>query len=748
MQMAVRLAAAVVALVAAVLVGVAPGAYAQTPVGGYLKVPGAAGCDGDEEICRTPYPRFQGMSAEAASPDGRTIYVVATSGSRAGLIVPARRGGRGRLSFPGLGCEKGALGCVRLEPDGLVQAIRISADGRFLYALTRRRLLTIRVGEDGALAAPEAAMTLSPASSFNELALSPSGRHLYVVLASGDPEDAGGVVGFEVDPQAGTATRLPAPGGCARSAEAAAVSDLADCQVARPIGRPHVATVSADGLWLYVGSTQIEGGLAIFGLDAGTGALRQSPGPEGCMSLEAAGCTRMRGPSYVSALATAGPLLYAGGYTFGEDDTFATVAALRETAAGLEQLDGPGSCAWTRPGRACMSAPSLGFDLGGVVVIGERLLAASESLTVLHRGSRGELARTSDPAECVNRRRPCFPLTRYPFESVLPAPGAPNVLYANTSSAILRLVEAERPARGGVGPRVLFTDLDGSGVWRVRPAGRGLEALGVSRACRYESFGEVAASRNGRFAYTRNLGCRRHPNGIVVARVGGAERLVVRAPGDVEADHPSLDRAGRLLAYHRERRIHERVEVLDLRSGRRRVVARGARSPEFGPHGQIAVERATINPAEELGVSPGPGAQGWDIVDLAGRRRPLTREPRCRSSVRGLRGCDVDDHHMSWTPRGDLLFLRDRVLYKTDCDEDCGSRITSTWLMRVRPGAPPRRVRRLRTDVAAIAVSPNGRALAFQRFRTIWVQRVSGGPPRAIADGFEPVWMPARARRG
>jgi hypothetical protein len=748
MQMAVRLATAVVALFTAVLVGFVPGAYAQAPVGGYVKVPGTAGCDGQEDICRTPYPKFDLMSAEAASSDGRTIYVVATTGSRVGLIVPARPGGRGRLSFPGPGCENGALGCVRLEPDGVVKAIRTSPDGRFLYALTRRRLLMIRVAEDRALAAPEVVMTLSPASSFTELALSPSGRHLYAALESGDPQDAGGVVGLEVDPQTGAAARLPAPGGCARSAEAAAVPDLAGCQVARPIGVPHVATVSADGLWLYVGSIQFEGGIAIFELDGGTGALTQSAGPEGCMSVEAAGCTRMRGPSYVRALATAGPVLYAGGYSFGNDDEFATVAALRETAAGLEQLERPGSCAWTRRGPTCINAPLLGVNLSGVAVFGERLLVASESLAVLHRGPRGELTRTSDPAECANRRRPCFPLTR-DFESLLSVAAAPNVLYANTGSAILRLIEAERTARGGGGSHVIFTDPDVSGVWRVRPTGHRLEALAVSDACRSDVHEEVAASGSGRFAYTsHSFPCRRRPRGIVVARVGGPERLVVRAAVDGEVDHPSLDPAGRWLAFHRARGIHERVEVVDLKSARRRVVARGARWPVFGPNGRIAVERATINPVEE-NLPPGPGAQGWDIVDLAGHRRPLTREHRCRSSARGLRGCDIDDHHMSWTPRGDLLFLRDRVLYKRICSEDdCRSRVASTWLMRVRPGAPPRRVRRVRTDVAAIAVSPNGRALAFQRFRTIWVQRLSGGRPRAIAEGLEPVWMPARGRGG
>jgi hypothetical protein len=453
----------------------------------------------------------------------------------------------------------------------------------------------------------------------------------------------------------------------------------------------------------------------------------------------------MRGPNYVRALATAGPLLYAGGYSFRDNDSFSTVTALRETAGGLEQLEGPGSCAWSRRGRTCKSAPSLGFPLNGIVVIGERLLAASASLAVLHRGSRGELARTSDPAECANDRRRCFPLTR-DFQSVMSVPAAPNVLYANTGYVILRLVEADRPARGGRGPRVIFTDPEGSGVWRVRSTGRGLEALAVPRGCRGDVHEEVAASRGGRFAYTSNsFPCRRRPRGIVVARVGGPERLVVRAAVDGELDHPSLDPTGRWLAFHRERGIHERVELVDLRSARRRVVARGARRPVFGPHGLIAVERATINPAEDL-VSPGPGAQGWDIVDLAGHRRPLTREPRCRSSLRDLRGCDIDDHHMSWTPRGSLLFLRDRVLYKRVCSEDCRSRVASTWLMRVRPGAPPRRVRRVQTDVAAIAVSPNGRALAFQRFHTIWVQRAGGGRPRTIADGLEPVWMPASAR--
>lgn len=39
------------------------------------------------------------------------------------------------------------------------------------------------------------------------------------------------------------------------------------------------------------------------------------------MSLAAAGCTPIRGPSLVRAVATAGPLLYVGGYTFDDDDS-------------------------------------------------------------------------------------------------------------------------------------------------------------------------------------------------------------------------------------------------------------------------------------------------------------------------------------------------------------------------------------------------------------------------------------------
>ena len=211
--------------------------------GGTLRQqPGKAGCTsftGSRGACRRG-PALKFPESVVASRDGKSVYVAATSGGVA--IFDRSRSGV-------LTQKRGRAGCVS-------QTIR-----------SRR------------LCAPAKALR-APIS----LAISPDDRQVYVAALQ---DDAVAVFHRRAD---GALEQPAGRAGCASRAGQG-------CAKARALDAPTGVTVSPDGRNVYVAAFGVRGGVVVFDRDPRSGALRQKPGPRGCVAdtLEARGCRQAAG---------------------------------------------------------------------------------------------------------------------------------------------------------------------------------------------------------------------------------------------------------------------------------------------------------------------------------------------------------------------------------------------------------------------------------------------------------------------
>ena len=140
--------------------------------------------------------------------------------------------------------------------------------------------------------------TRASGKSARGVAVSPDGRHTYVASS-----DSNAVSVFARNRRSGALRQPSGERGCV------SFKGSGSCAFTRALGRPIAVAVSRDGRNVYVAAAGSDA-LAAFARNRRTGALRQLPGPAGCIShLPGGGCANGPGaeriPSKWSSAATA-----------------------------------------------------------------------------------------------------------------------------------------------------------------------------------------------------------------------------------------------------------------------------------------------------------------------------------------------------------------------------------------------------------------------------------------------------------
>jgi 6-phosphogluconolactonase (cycloisomerase 2 family) len=296
------------------------------------QLPGAQGC-----LSSRPTPgctRARGMVWAfwaAMSADGRNVYV--SGGIGDSIAVLRRDPATGRLRQPA-----GAAGCVRnrhggasqggpgpgedgcRQVDGLLypRTIAVSPDGRFLYAAAFSGDAILIYARDPATGGLTAAGQAPALDGVTDLALSRDGHFVYATAYHD-----GAVSAFARD----GATGGLAPIGCVADA------GHAGCVPAHGLRGAFNLALSPDARSLYVVARH-SGSLAVFDVDATTGALRRKAASDGCFATVAEpGCriaTGLRGARGVT-VSPDGRNVYTGAFSDSAVRAFARAADGRLT---------------------------------------------------------------------------------------------------------------------------------------------------------------------------------------------------------------------------------------------------------------------------------------------------------------------------------------------------------------------------------------------------------------------------------
>jgi DNA-binding beta-propeller fold protein YncE len=277
--------------------------------------------------------------------------------------------------------------------------IEVSADGRNAYVLGDYRYVsavtTLRRSRNGVLT-PTDQFIGSLGSSVRSLALSPDGRNVYVAAGAS-------VVALDRD-RNGRLTRSKGFSACRTGRKG--------CPVARGVANAAGVALSADGRSLYVSS---EGGVAAFSRNRRTGALRQLPGPAGCIAPDdRQGCATGRAvggsdrPAANNGKIGARRIVVSrdGARVYAATNAGIAVFARSPVDGSLHQLAGSAGCVAPDGAIGCASARTM-RSVGTIALSpdGGTLYAAtrSESLVVLLRDpATGGLAQPAGEAGCVN----------------------------------------------------------------------------------------------------------------------------------------------------------------------------------------------------------------------------------------------------------------------------------------------------------------------------------------------------------
>lgn len=321
--------------------------------GSLVQLAGTGGCIGDKSAKKAgcanaramkgPGP-FMGSRAIALSPDGKHVYVAASTSDA--IAVFKRDPKRGTLSqasgVAGCVAANGAQGCgTAIGLDG-PNSIAISSDGRFVYATSR---------------------------------------------------DSNTVSAFARDASSGKLTQLAAPSGCISDAA------LAGCTTGIALSGPDVLVISGDSKNVYVGSF-FGNAVAAFSRDGDSGVLTQLPGTDACIAEATASCAVGIALNSPEGLATTGANVYVASAV-----SNAVVVLQRNSSGGLSQ-SGDGSGCWTEvpltgctTGRKLAGANALALSPNLETLYATSL--SSNSLTTFNRSSDGSLAQQDGIFGCI-----------------------------------------------------------------------------------------------------------------------------------------------------------------------------------------------------------------------------------------------------------------------------------------------------------------------------------------------------------
>lgn len=265
-----------------------------TPHGMLTQLQGRAGCIASVGAKAPTCAKARGLAgpgvgvgshAIAISPDGRNVYVAASTGNA--IVVFARDPQTGQLSQP-----KGKAGCVAAKAEhgcGLAlglqgpNSVAVSPDGRYVYATSREgasvtsfhrnrktgALVQLPPSSSGCISGlPIPGCTAGRALSWPDVvAVSPDGKNVYVGSFAGNA-----VVNFGRNPASGALTQLEGTAGCI-------ALETSGCATGMVLGNVEGLNVSPDGSAVYAASAS-SNGIAVLGRNPETGALAQA----GCIT--------------------------------------------------------------------------------------------------------------------------------------------------------------------------------------------------------------------------------------------------------------------------------------------------------------------------------------------------------------------------------------------------------------------------------------------------------------------------------
>jgi DNA-binding beta-propeller fold protein YncE len=259
--------------------------FSRTGTRGQLAYGGCLGNDAQTGCGDLPAAPIDGAVNVAVSPDGRSVYAVASGGH---TIAHFFRGSDGHVAWDGCLGSDGLQGCGDLfaRPLDGASGVTVSPDGQSVYVASAgnnsiehflRTGLQGQITYDGCLETqPGCVVTTHPLSSPSDVAVSPDGRFVYVASV------ASGSIAHYVR---GSNGRL-AYESCVANDALPGCADLPGT----PLDLPFGLALSPDGRSLYAVSAQ---GNSIAHLRAGdTGRL----GYEGCLANTAvSGCDDLPG---------------------------------------------------------------------------------------------------------------------------------------------------------------------------------------------------------------------------------------------------------------------------------------------------------------------------------------------------------------------------------------------------------------------------------------------------------------------
>ncbi|MDW5597605.1 hypothetical protein VSS74_24860 [Conexibacter stalactiti] len=370
-------------------------ALAIDPLDGSLhELPGGCRAAAPREGCELT-PELWRPATTALAPDGRHLYVAGESGAGA----PMRLWSFVRDPASGLLTRvPGADGCVTAGPAeadcravtglGNANALAFSPDGSSLYLASASLgssaggLATFaRDAASGRLTQPSATGCLSDApappagcvaaralAGGAEVAVSADGRNVYV----GGGTDAAATIAVFTRGAQGGLTQPAGTAGCVRGGGAAG-----DCAAARGMNAPIAGAfpsplaLAPDGATLYKGASSAAGGIAVFARDAGSGALSQLPGRDGCVAngaatADCAGGLGVGGLWGIEA-APGGEAVLAFAYDGGIGARGDVAVFERRGTGALTQRAAPFGCLSSWPDPACLETRALTRTNNGTI---------------------------------------------------------------------------------------------------------------------------------------------------------------------------------------------------------------------------------------------------------------------------------------------------------------------------------------------------------------------------------------------
>jgi DNA-binding beta-propeller fold protein YncE len=334
---------------------------------------GAAGCisatgkDGCAKVAA-----FDGPNSVAISPDGRNVYATARDSSTLLSFARNPRTGALR-PLPGATCMAGIALPVCTPATALIgpDVVAVSPDGRNVYvgaffgsavlAFSRdpsSGALTQLAGTAGCIAAATAGCATGVGlSSIEGLAVSPDGASVYAAAAASNA-----LTELARDPSTGALTQLAAPNSCI------ADEPPIGCGQGRELGGANAVAVSPGGESAYVTSF-LSKSVTAFDRAAGSGVLAQKEVTNACLVfLRSAGCSFGRAMLAPEGLDVSpdGRNVYVASIETGAIDVLS-----RNGKGAVRQLPGPVGCLARKqvqgctPGRALLGVSSVDVSPDG-----------------------------------------------------------------------------------------------------------------------------------------------------------------------------------------------------------------------------------------------------------------------------------------------------------------------------------------------------------------------------------------------